>query len=283
MIPSVIFTSCFPCPVRGAGFSSKTIRTGKQGLTKICVVSDNHAGHILGLTPPGWWRARGPIRKIQETFWNWFVENLSSSYDVCIHCGDSVDGEGKHDTSFHLTTDISEQQKIAIETFKAIKAKKYLFVTGTPYHGGSVTDYEKPVAEYFGDKISWMRKIEIEGVKINFAHTIGKTTTPVGGDIALRKQIIWNRLYSLANEIEPADIILRGHIHEYRHVADARTKVITCPALKIGNADYDRYARKMQGGFYDVGFLEIGVDKKKIVSITEKIASFKTEGGYERV
>lgn len=249
-------------------------------MKRIIVLSDNHAGHLLGLTPPEWWRQSGDVRVFQETFWRWFCDALDpSGYDIMLHAGDLVEGEGKHDTSFHLTTDINEQVRIAVAVCEQVKATRHIFVSGTSYHGGSIMDYEKAVADHFYDGgFSWMRKLDIEGVKINLAHTVGKTTTPVGGDIMLRKQAIWNQLHTAADGVEPADLILRGHIHEARGIEQEGRLVLSCPALKLGNPDYDRYARKMQGGFYTVGFRELWIEDGEIVRSRLKKAEFNAGG-----
>lgn len=250
-------------------------------MTRVIVISDNHAGHILGLTPPEYWRE--DVRSIHEPFWNWWMGNKAESYDVMLHLGDAVDGDGHKESTFHLTTDIDIQQEIAIKVIESANAKTHKFVSGTPYHCGTALDYDKAVARHFGDEISWMRKIDIEGVKINMAHTVVKSTTPVGGDIALKKQRIWNYIYAQIENDAPADLILRGHIHEYLENGDTRMRMRTVPALKIGNPDFDRYARKMQGGFYDVGFIELDIDNGKIKRLEPITGQFRSVKGYETI
>ena len=249
-------------------------------MKKIIVLSDTHCGHLLGLTPPAWHGGGTAVKEVQKNLWNWFVDNLASDYDYMIHAGDIIDGDGGKDPSFHLVTDPLVQVDMAIAALLHVNATRKIFVTGTPYHGGQNTDYERLIASAFNDDISYRRRIEIEGVRINVAHTISKTSTPVGGDIMLRKALLWDEL--LADDA--ADIILRGHVHEYRAVESEKATAITCPALKIGNADYDRYARKMSGGFYTVGFIEIDIDKGKVVRRELKKAVFKSNAReYEQI
>lgn len=249
-------------------------------MKKILLLSDNHAGHLLGLTPPEWRRSGGDVREFQKTFWDWFMENLDpDGYDYCLHAGDAVDGGGHKDTTFHLTTDINEQQKIAIATLERVNAKRFIFCTGTPYHTSGALDYEHAIARHFGDPgLSWMRKIEIEGVKINLAHTIGKTSTPVGGDIMLKKAQIWDFTRQVLYDDEAADLIIRGHVHESRFNEIDDRGVVTLPALKLGNPDFDKYARKMSGGFYSVGFREMIIDNGEYMLKRPKLLKFKTRG-----
>lgn len=249
-------------------------------MTRGIIISDTHSGHLLGLTPPEYRSARPEIGAIMTPFWDWWTSSLNpDGYDVMIHCGDIVDGDGHKDTSFHLTTDINQQIAISKAVIDSINARKHLFVYGTPYHGGNILDYEKIVADYYGDQASWMRKVEIDGVKFNIAHVIGKSTTPVGGDIALRKQLVWDALL----EDESADVILRGHAHEYRMLSGASQTACICPALKIGDPDFDRYGRKMQGGHYHVGFIEFTTDNGRLIEFSPKLYQYTVKRGYEQI
>ena len=252
-------------------------------MTHGIIISDTHSGQLLGLTPPEYRTARPEIDAIMAPFWEWWCQTKAEKYDVMLHLGDIVDGDGHKDTSFHLTTDINQQIKIAHSVIDSANASRHVFVYGTPYHGGNIMDYEKAVADRYGDPISWMRKIDIEGVRFNLAHVIGKSTTPVGGDISLRKQMVWQTLASVATDDDMADVILRGHAHEYRLIADDSLTACIVPALKIGNADFDRYGRKMQGGHYHVGFIEFTVDAGKLIDFSPKIYRYTVKRGYEQI
>ena len=253
-------------------------------MVKGIIISDTHSGHLLGLTPPQFRTSRPEIDDIMAPFWDWWMSSLNlDGYDVMIHCGDIVDGDGHKDTSFHLTTDINQQVAISKAVIDSVNARKHLFVYGTPYHGGDILDYEKIVADSYGGKISWRQQVDIEGVRFSISHVIGKTTTPVGGDIALRKKMVWDALYSVKDTGEAADVILCGHAHEYRLVADDQVTACICPALKIGDANFDRYGRKMQGGHYHVGFIEFVVDNGRLVEFSPKIYRVNVKREYERI
>jgi predicted phosphodiesterase len=253
-------------------------------MTKIILLSDNHSGHLMGMTHPDYPNEK-KIDEIMTPFWNWWMTTKKSEYDVMLHLGDCIEGPDTKDSGFLRLPDISEQQENCIKVLKSANAKKHIFCYGTPYHvsTGNI-DFEKTIAEKMGDfGISWMRKIDVDGVKFNMQHTIGKTSTPVGGDIMLRKQLIWNKLMSEPEGVEKADYIIRGHVHEYRSVSDVDTTVMTLPALKIGNADYDRYPRRMSGGFYNVGFCEMVVDNGKVLDFTKHIYKVNLKQSYERI
>lgn len=215
-------------------------------------------------------------------YWLWFQNNLSH-YDFAFFLGDLVEGEGRHETTFHLTTDVSEQIDMAVDIIKMINAKKNVFVYGTAYHTGKIMDYENQIAKEFGGDIAAYKKISVDGVRFDLSHDIGKSGTPTGGDIALKKEMLWTWLYDLmeSGRTETADYILRGHAHEYRGVFNETTTAIICPALKIGIPDLDRYARKVKG-WYTVGFMECEIIDGK-ANMTPKLFKYQIKmGGYEK-
>lgn len=253
-------------------------------MTKILVISDTHSGHLMGLTHPDYPNEK-EIAAIMSPLWKWWMKTKQKEYDVLLHLGDCIEGDDKKDAGFLRLPDISKQQENCVKILKSANAKKHIFVYGTPYHSSSGNiDYEKDIAEEMGDKnISWCRKVNIDGVKFNLSHTIGKTSTPVGGDIMLRKALIWNRLLSEVDGDDKADVILRGHVHEFRKIEDTESIVLTLPALKIGNADYDRYPRRMSGGFYHVGFCEMVVDRGLIIDFKKHLYKVNFKLSYEKI
>ena len=95
--------------------------------------------------------------------------------------------------------------------------------------------------------------------------------------------MVWQTLARVATDDDMADVILRGHAHEYRLIADDSLTACIVPALKIGNADFDRYGRKMQGGHYHVGFIEFTVDAGKLIDFSPKIYRYTVKRGYEQI
>lgn len=229
---------------------------------KLLALADTHCGHLLGLTPPKYQRGGWKLSHLMSDYWDWFESKIKKvgKPDYAIWTGDIVDGEGKRDTSHHLTTDPEQQQDMAIDIIKMVGAKKNVFVYGTPYHTGSVIDYENRIAEHLGESISYKQKVNIGGVRFNIMHTTGKSGNPVGGDIGIKTASVWSLLYDLIDGREHADIVLRAHAHEYRHVGNELIKAFIQPALKIGKPDHDRYPRRLDG-WYTVGFLEFDYKK----------------------
>ena len=252
-------------------------------MTHGIIISDTHSGHLLGLTPPKYRTRREEIESLMGPFWEWWTKTKKKSYDVMLHIGDAVEGEGRKDTQGHLTTDINEQINIAAEVINSVNAKKHKFVFGTPYHAGTVADYESILAAKFSDEsVDTERYLEIDGVRFGIKHVVGKSSVPSGGDIALRNQQIFDILTSDSAD-ERCQIILRGHIHEYREIKSVDQIVCSCPALKLAISKYDKYGRKMTGGSTHVGFIEFTVDKGRVIEFSPKIYKFRSKRVYEQV
>ena len=240
---------------------------------RIIVLSDTHCGHILGLTPK---KYQTNELKITSEFWTWFKSSLGK-YDVAIWNGDLIEGEGKKESSHHITTDINKQIEIAAEVINTVNAKRNFFCYGTAYHTGNIMDYEKVIADYFGGDIKTKQKLKLKGYNFDIMHHMGKTGTPVGGDISLRKGGIWSMIYDTIDGRETADYIIRSHAHEYRFLGNEHMTAIITPSLKLGLPDYDRYPRRLDG-YYSVGFLEFEINK--VADWNSKLFKYKISGDY---
>jgi hypothetical protein len=258
-----------------------------MGIKTIVVLGDIHAGHRLGLTPPKYQWPGFALAELMERFWDWFVLSLPENPDYCFVMGDTVDGEGKKENTFHLTTDINEQINIAAEVIRQVNACKNIFIFGTPYHTGNLKDYEYQVADRFKTEetpdISEKQKVSVDGVCFDLCHKVGKTNTPVGGDIMLKKAAIWSALEDVLTENpERADYIIRAHAHEWRYTENSLSAAMICPALKIGDPNFDRYARGLDG-WYDVGFLVFRIDNRKVDMEKHFFKYELPKGGYRSI
>lgn len=234
----------------------------------IVVIGDTHIGHCLGLSLEikSNFPELLPIKKQVKEFFCDTIESLRP-IEFCLWMGDIIDGEGKKESRFHDTQDITKQIDRAHELVRYVNAKRDIAVFGTPYHTGMTADFEQLI---FPD-IHTEQRVEIDGIKFHMKHHSGKSGTPVGGDIALRKMMVWNRLQE-----EKADVILRAHTHEYRFIGDSDTTVISCPGLQFKSPDHYSYARRLNG-YYDVGLLHFEDRWPK-----EHILRIRSEDGYRK-
>jgi predicted phosphodiesterase len=224
----------------------------------IVVLGDTHIGHGLGLSIDKEIHTNIPdLLPLKRDIRDWFCDSIRSlgKIDVAFWMGDIVDGEGRKEHRFHDFTDVGLQIEKGKELVKFVGAKHNIAVYGTPYHTGCFMDYEKQIFNEFGGNIRTEQRVEIDGVKFQFKHATGKSGTPVGGDVALRRAEVWDKY----KNTEHADIILRGHAHEYRYIGNEKSFVGICPALQIGDPNYYDYARKLEGN-YSFGFLSFETD-----------------------
>lgn len=221
---------------------------------RVAFIGDTHCGHLLGLTPPEYQRQGWDLHYAVSDLWQWYTEQTKDNIDVAVWMGDLVDGPGRRGNNNHLTTDMETQSDMAIEIVRTANANKNVFVYGTPYHVTGAMDYEAIVAREFGGDIRTHQKIEVDGYRYDVSHAVGKTGTPVGGDIMITKKRLWSHINDVMAGRNPAHYVIRAHVHEYRITGNSVSTGITCPCLKFGLPDYEDYARKLDG-YYDMGLL----------------------------
>jgi len=249
-------------------------------LVRLLIAGDLHCGHLLGLTPKENISNKFILKKLMDDFWAWWKNETKGTWDIAFWMGDLIDGEGKKDTTHLLFPSVEDQIDTAVNIIHQIGADQNIFVYGTPYHISENLDYERMIAKEFGGDIETYQKKSIQGIKFDLAHSIGKTNTPTGGDIMVKKEILWALLNDISNS--SVDYVIRGHAHEYRKVEMEYISGIICPALKIGDPNFDRYARKIRG-WYTVGFLEMQIEKGKVINFIKHFYRYKIKSGYEEL
>jgi hypothetical protein len=219
-----------------------------------------HCGHLYGLTPERYHSDLPHYGELARIFWKWFSGKMAElgPFDICVHNGDAVEGEGKKESREHLTTDTGRQNKIAIECLETTRAKKFYMTYGTPYHCTGTEDYERNIAEYLQAPIKNKLKLKIGGYVFDFKHHTGKSSIPHGGGTLLEKRTVWEHLKHTTEGHSLPDITVRSHIHEHRTIDDRLGLSMTTPALKLG----DTVLGRKYDGWYDVGFyvFEVGDD-----------------------
>ena len=223
-------------------------------MTRVLLLGDNHAGHRGGLTPPAYWyseeRDEGDWPKIQREAWNWYAGTIADlqPIDVALHLGDSIEGPGKRNGGTELiSTDLLEQVKIATETLAIVKPRRgWVMVYGTPYHTtDGAADFDGIVANNLGAEIHNHAWVNVDGTTFDIKHKLGGSSTPTGGDIALRKEILWSHEWALAHGYPICDYIVRGHVHRERVVDNARS----LPSLQL----WTKYGGRQCTGLVNFG------------------------------
>ena len=209
--------------------------------TRILVISDTHTGHRGGLTPPSLWDTAehdetfpGMWARLQREAWDYWTEWVAKlqPIDVAFHLWDVIEGSApKNRATELLTADLHQQATAALEVLAPIKPRRgWCIVAGTPYHTATDgADWDGWVANELGTTCHDHAWVEVDKQTFDLKHQLGGSSTPTGGDIALRKEILWSHEWHLEMGWPLSDWILRGHTHRWRRVDNAQC----CPSLQL--------------------------------------------------
>ena len=245
---------------------------------RILVLSDQHCGHLIGLTPPAW-HVKRPSRsttkrskwaKIQEELWAEYERLLAlhAPYDVCLSLGDVIDGKGARSGSSELiTADREEQADMAVECFNTVrrfanKGFEIVGVHGTGYHTGDDEDWYNVVAVRAGFKKmgahEWVRAKGCPTV-FDIKHAVGGGQYQHTSFTPIAAQRLHNLLWAERKAQPKADVIIRGHVHRYYDCGGAGWRALTMPSLQgLGT----KYGARRCSGLVDWGLVVFEVDDK---------------------
>ena len=262
-------------------------------MTRIAVFSDPHAGHVVGLTPPGWqtgdttglngdFGKRRKAARVRAACWRRYVEILREMAPIhrTLFLGDGIDGNNSRDGGTELIEpDRMEQAKMTVAALDEIRrhaAKGYKIrgVYGTPYHTGQAEDFERMIASEAGfDGIGAHDWPEIEGVVFDIKHHVGSSSIPHGRGTAVLREMLWNELWHRQKHQPLGKVILRGHVHYSVGVWQPDFELgerwaFTCPALQAMGS---KFGSRMCSGLVHWGMLFFDVEKGKVVGFHNRI------------
>lgn len=217
-------------------------------MKKVLALGDMHCGHVVGLTPPDWRCRRRKTGDAQAALYDAFLEICkgAGAVDVCIVNGDCIDGKGEASGGTELiTADREEQCEMAIVALANVKAKKFVFTRGTPYHVGKEEDWENIIAERMDAKINDVAFLSIDGVAFNVRHHAGSSAVPHGRHTGIAREALWDAIWAMRGEQDRANILLRSHVHYHAFSGDADFLAMTLPALQGKGSKFG--ARKCVG------------------------------------
>lgn len=252
---------------------------------RILVLSDLHCGSQVGLTPPPWQtkpsgrKVHDKFAELQSTAWDWYIKEIKSlnKIDICFVLGDCIDGADRKGAGVgQITTDLEEQTEMAIDALRFVKAKKYVFVYGSGYHvtGQDGTDYEKRIARTLGGPIGNHEFVDVNGVTFNLKHVCGRTSIPHGKGTLLHKQKLWEQMWADYKDFPKSDILLRGHVHYFYAVQDAKYLMMTSPCMKTLG---DKYGGRNFVDVIDYGFVHFDVSDSGSYNWQVHIANFERQ------
>jgi len=247
----------------------------------IAVASDLHAGHIVGLTPPKWYKSGNKkLAKYEHKMWKLYKDIVGQlpPLDHTIINGDLIDGKQKKTKGAELiTTNINEQCMIALPGILLLGGKTIDIVRGTRYHVGDTDDYEDQIIPMLREEGYKARDLGIQdhgyfdvaGTIIDVKHKIGNATLPHTKGTPLGREKLQNLLWYEHGEIPLARIVIRSHVHNFYQVSGWNGRVgqwfsLTTPALQgLGGT----YGVRECGQTVDWGIVLIEITPKGNVKI----------------
>lgn len=233
-------------------------------MKKILVISDLHCGHMVGLTPPDWWRPERTYEgKVQRALWGAYVDMLKDvgRVDCLVVNGDAIDGRGKKSGGTEqIEPDRLEQVSMAEHCIRAAKTKQVRLTYGTGYHvSEDGEDIESVLAKNIGAAdIGSHTWLDAEGVVIDCRHHCGSSGIPHGRGTAAARERLWNVLWSDKGQCPRARVIVRSHVHYHSFVGGADWVAMTTPALQgLGS----KYGARRCSGTVDFGMILIHCEK----------------------
>lgn len=233
---------------------------------RVLVLSDFHAGHEVGLTPPKWNpdTEADHSSKYRTYMWNTFtkaVEKLKP-IDILVANGDLIDGRGERAGSLEvIVLDQMLQAAMACEIINRVEAKKVFITRGTDYHVGKFESWEDLVAERTGaERIGDVINLDVNGLMFNFRHHIGGSQTPIGRTTPLAREAAWNALWNVRQGFPLADVIVRSHVHYHSFAGGPQWLAMTTPGLQGYGT---RYGERRLSGLIDFGITYFDVKSKE--------------------
>ena len=221
------------------------------------IVSDFHCGAMTGLTPPDSMKPK--FKALSMPLWESFVEIIEKigDVDILIGNGDLVDGEGKKNHGIEQnTTNPYEQAEMAIECLDMITCKKRYFTAGTPFHVATNYRFEKKITDHYGTELLDTLRLRINDIKINVRHKVPTSSTAYGEPSQLFKEVVRGLITDMNDNIEPADVYVRSHAHQFWEVRNGHQIGIITPSWQIPDSIY---GNNLCGHYYDMGLIEFEI------------------------
>jgi len=210
---------------------------------RVLFVCDQHCGHKVGLTPPGFQSelCGKQYHRIQVELYDWYRDMVTElkPIDILAINGDCIDGQGSRSGGSELIApDLNKQIEMAIRTIEIVEAKTHIMTYGTAYHTGQAQDQEKIIANHFNADISSHQWFDVNGTMFDMKHKVGNSSVPHGKGTPLAKEWLWNTLWAEQYEQPRADVYIRSHVHNFSFCGGADWIAMSLPALQGQGSKY---------------------------------------------
>jgi hypothetical protein len=200
--------------------------------------------------------------KFTKPVYRWFQQELYQVYEKGVHAlilnGDLIDGEGKKGTQDTIDTDTKHQAEMFLnvaEDLGLTNIPQIVMTYGTAFHVTSTWDAEEYIAEHLEADIPTDTVcLEVNGTTLAARHHARRGDTPYTQPTQLQKEKHRDDVHQWRMGQEPADIVIRSHVHYYVWVETADGWALSNPTLQVPGSIY---GRRMMGFNYDIGFTEL--------------------------
>lgn len=244
-------------------------------MKRVLIFSDPHCGHQAGLTPPdsrfrvisnpetALESLQNRFVEVQTQVWQWFSKTVKAlqPIDILFDMGDNLDGRGEKSGSTELiTADQNKQCAMGVRAIREIKAKKNYMVYGSPYHATSgYSDWEDGIAKDIeAVEIASKLFIDVEGVIFDLRHKASKSSIPHGQGTLLAKQKLWNSMWAEVDMQPNADVVIRGHIHDYSFIGRQNWLAMSAPGLEW----WTKFGDRICDGIINIGLVYFDIKSK---------------------
>jgi len=261
---------------------------------RMVVLSDEHCGHISGLTHPDYQgkfindeiSKHDKLTRNQKEHWNFFetsIRNLQKEkkIDILVNNGDMIDGDGWRSGGTELlTTDRNLQIKMAQKVVETVNASNNVIIAGTGYHTGDKEDWEETLASRLNDgkykckfeNHSWL---DINKRVFDIKHHCGSSGVPHGRYTAIAKESIWAKLWGEAELIpKPVHYLIRSHVHYFSMIDDGNIIAMTTPALQGFGS---KFGARRCSGIPSVGFISFDIKANGTVLMRKHMADLTSQ------
>ena len=229
-----------------------------------------HCGHKGSICHPSY-----NINNEQKRAWEFFWKGILK-YKPFTHLflnGDAIDGRGVKHSNHQMTTDRATQCSMVCKILNEIKKvnkqpMKYYFTRGTSVHTGQDGDeFENTIAEKFLNDgynkpiIDDALLVEIDGVKFDLKHHVGRSVLPHGKPSPLMRSGVLKIFAETITGEKAADIFIRSHVHYHVFCEIYGKTMLTTPALQF----WSEYGARLCEGIVEFGFIVCDVNKGKVV------------------
>lgn len=254
---------------------------------RLLVLADFHCGHIVGLTPPPYWRVIPPLleegefdkyekqRKAaghERELWNWYAERIEElkPIDYVVLNGDVIDGKGERSGSREEREAARTRQcEMAAHCLDFANARQVGLIHGTAYHDGGQEDWAIVVAAMMKTPVMFIsghKFFRFGEYMFDFKHKVGRSGIPHGQATPLKRAKLWNLVWSSRKGQQPkADFLIRSHVHYYDEDYDetTRCRAFITPALQGYGSIYG--TRECENTV-DIGMLYFDINKDGTIS-----------------